>query len=332
MLTDLWLIAQLLLQTCSIFLLGYSTFYALKIVRKWQVNTINETQLLLEKQNYLVGTLAQIVLFFQLLGLVFFIFTANIHLPSLIKGAMCASGVLASNEFGKPLLYIKLFSIIIYLVFMIYEQLDNAEPAYPLTPKKYYWLFPSFLLLLADFVLQINFYININPDRIVTCCSLNFIASNNTNTLLFFGNQVFTKISLVIFVILFVILNLLLFVLKQKNKKINYIQFLIGALYIGFAIATLQEFFVKYIYGIPTHNCLYDLFLPHYYSIGFLLFGLYYLIFVGLLFKIILVSQQNLLITNYQIKLKSINLLIFVALLLSFIIPVCFWLLWEGNL
>ncbi len=334
MLTDLWLIAQLLLQICSLFLLSYATIYALKIVVKWRATVADEEQLLLEKQSYLVGTLAQVVLFFQILGLIFFIFTANIHLPTLIKGAMCAAGVLDSNKFGKPLLYVKLSSLFIYLSFMIYEYLDKSEPAYPLTPKKYFWLFPSLVLLFVDFLLQINFYSHINPDRIVTCCSLNFISENENNNLLL-GNQNLTKISLLLFGLFFVLLNLFygfFRATKKEQKKIIYLQFFLGICYLILAIFTLQHFFVKYIYGIPTHNCLYDLFLPHYYGVGFLLFGLYYLIFTALLFKVILTQQQNLLISNYQSKIKFIDFLVIIFLWLSLLIPAWFWLTWKGNL
>lgn len=353
MLTDLWLIAQLLLQICSLFLLSYACVYAIIIVRKWRIDEVDETQLLLERQSYLVGTLAQVVLFFQLLGLIFFVFTTNSHLPTLIKGAMCAAGVLEANEFGTPLLYLKISSIFIYITFLIYQYLDNLEPAYPLTPKKYFWLFPSFVLLLADFFLQISFYYHINPDKIVACCSLSFVGESSKANI-FIENQQLTYITLTIWIILFVIHVAYLVavaagfspqayvkndILRTKVRSYNniysniYFEICVGVCYIGFSIWTLQHFFVKYIYGIPTHACLHDLFLGHYYGIGFLLFGIYYGIAMALIFKLVLKKQQqNLVYGNYQNKIKFANKLIMVFLWLSLLIPCWFWFKWNGNL
>lgn len=330
MLTDLWLIAQLLLQICSLFLLSYACVYAIIIVRKWRVDEVDETQLLLERQSYLVGTLAQVVLLFQLLGLIFFVFTTNSHLPTLIKGAMCAAGVLEANEFGTPLLYLKISSIFIYSTFLIYQYLDNLEPAYPLTPKKYFWLFPSFALLLVDFFLQISFYYHINPDKIVACCSLSFVGES-LKANLFIENQQLTYITLTIWITLFIIMQFLRY-LKNLIANIS-IEICVGICYIGFSIWTLQHFFVKYIYGIPTHACLHDLFLGHYYGIGFLLFGIYYGIAIAIIFKLVLrKQQQNLVYGNYQDKIKFVNNLIVVFLWLSLLIPCWFWFKWSGNM
>jgi hypothetical protein len=328
MFSDIWLLAQLLLQVCSLFLLVYATVFGLQLVWKWQAEKADETQLYLEHKNYLLGAITQLVLIFQLLGLAFFMLTTNIHLPSLIKGAMCASGVLAANEYGFPLLYTKTGSVFVYILFLILQYLDNQEPAYPLTPQKYIFLFPSVLLLASDFVLQILFYAHINPDRIVTCCSLTFITETQDHTTIFAAENLI-KPFLAFFVLLFVV-NLVLIFSKQA-KKVIY-QLFATFFYVALAIFCLKYFFVKYIYGLPTHSCLFDLFLPTYYGLGFVIFASYYILLAAILFKIMLYWNRKQLQNLHASSLQTANVVIWVALLASFLIPVGYWFFWEGNL
>lgn len=328
MFSDIWLLAQLLLQVCSLFLLAYATVFGLQLVRKWQAEQADETQLYLEHKNYLLGAITQLVLIFQLLGLFFFMLTTNIHLPSLVKGAMCASGVLAANEYGFPLLYTKTGSVLVYILFLILQYLDNQEPAYPLTPKKYIFLFPSVLLLALDFVLQILFYANINPDRIVTCCSLTFITETGNHATVFAAEN-FIKPFLAFFALLFVTNIVLMF---SKQAKNTIYQALAAFLYVALAIFCLKYFFVKYIYGLPTHSCLFDLFLPSYYGLGFVIFASYYILLAAILFKTMLYWNKKQLQNLHTNSLQTANVVIWVALFASFLIPVGYWFFWEGNL
>jgi hypothetical protein len=328
MFSDIWLLAQLLLQVCSLFLLAYATVFGLQLVWKWQADRADERQLYLERKNYLLGAITQLVLVFQLLGLAFFMLATNIHLPSLIKGAMCASGVLAANEYGFPLLYIKTGSVFVYILFLILQYLDNQEPAYPLTPKKYIFLFPSVLLLGLDFLLQILFYAHINPDRIVTCCSLTFITETHNHDTIFVPEN-FIKPFLALFVLFFAINLVLIF--SKHIKKIIY-QGLAALLYVALAVFCLKYFFVKYIYGLPTHSCLFDLFLPTYYGLGFIIFASYYVLLAAILFKTVLYWNKKQLQNLHTNSLQTANVVILVALLASFLIPVGYWFFWEGNL
>jgi hypothetical protein len=331
MFTDVWLLSQLLLQICCFFLLLYAVVYATELVRHWQPALADERQLLLEHKNYLLGAISQFVLLFQVFGLAFFMLSANVHLPSLIKGAMCASGVLAANEYGYPLLAVKTGSIGVYSLFLCLQYLDNQEPTYPLTPKKYIFLFPSFVLLLLDLTLQVLFYEGINPDRIVTCCSLTFLGNPpNETSLLTVSNLV--KPVLLLFTASFVLLVAML--LKIGNKKLQniYFQALVVILYLASAVFSLKHFFVKYIYGLPTHNCLFDLFLPIYYSVGFIIFGAYYCLLISFLFKLLLHFNQKYLQNPQEVLLQTLNRNVLWATLLSFLIPVFYWCLWTGNM
>ena len=123
-------------------------FLAFRIIRLWSADTTTELQLYLERRSYLIAFMVQFVLIFQILSLFLFLYTVNNHLPGIIKGAMCATG-----SFGMLMimdivhLYLKSAGIIIYAAFLILNYLDNSEPAYPLTPIKYWLVFPAFLLV-----------------------------------------------------------------------------------------------------------------------------------------------------------------------------------------
>ncbi len=365
MLLDLWLLSQLLLQICCLFLLAYAVKNGFAIVKNWQPAVADEKQLLLEHKNYLIGAISQLVLVFQVLGLVFFMLTTNSHLPPLLKGAMCANGVLAANEYGFPLLYVKMGSILVYFLFLSCNYLDQQEPAYPLTPQKYWFLFPSFFLLCADTALQVLFYANLNPDRIVTCCSLTFLGEKTTLANLTESHE-FTTVVVGVFVGSFVLLNVLGLVNSQyfgskyfpsfKNLesvliRLNsarasspcgvggsskpqsiYFQAFIVILYVSSGVFALKHSFVKYIYGLPTHQCLFDTFLPNYNSIGFIIFAAYYGLVGGWLFKMVWVAYKKHLQIVHSYNPTYLEIFLFVCLWLSFGLPVGYWWAWEGSL
>ena len=145
MFTDYWVIAQLWAQGCALMLLLYASFFAVRSLRFWVGESDSALQTNLERQNYLMSAIMQVGLWFQALSLLMFLHTVNEHLPPLIKGAMCATGTLGINAWGYPLLGLKSLAILVYAIYLFINYLDNQEPAYPLTPHKYWWLFPALL-------------------------------------------------------------------------------------------------------------------------------------------------------------------------------------------
>lgn len=322
MLTDHWVIAQLLSQLCSVSLLFGVSFFSVEITKKWNVLVSDEIQLLLERKSYLVGSVLQIVLFFQVLSLMMFLVTVNEHLPTLVKGAMCATGVLETNLYGMPLLYLKSIAIFVYFSFLILNYLDNSEPNYPLTPLKYYLVIPAFLLLLVDFVAMLAYFYAIDPDIISNCCSVQFVAqADNAATFLSSGDYIEEVIAA--FVLLFAVL---LLTFKKPFA------FFIAILYVFTAIYSLKYFFVKYIYGLPSHNCLFDIFFHNNYYIGYLIYGSYYVLLGTFLFSLLKNVFKGRLKTQHQSLQKQLNHTALIALLVSFLVPVLYWFFWEGSL
>ncbi len=326
MLTDYWVIAQLLAQFCSWILVFIAIINSITLIRRWDENSGDEIQLKLERSGYLISTILRLVLSFQIVSFMLFLVTVNNRLPNIIKGAMCATGTLGINDLGYPLLYLKIFSVFIYLIFLFLHYLDDAEPAYPLSPLKYYFIFPIFMLLSSDFMLLFLYFSNINPDLIATCCSVTFLTQKADTSFMAKGN--FLEIAFYIFGISGIILALFLIIFQEKYL----IKFLLSISYVLSSTYVLKYFFVKYIYGILAHYCLFVLFLGKYNFVGYLIFGSYYVLIVCILFGLIYYFFKTTIKLNHAVLLQKTRWLALFFLVLSAFIPMWYWINWHGNL
>ncbi len=339
--TDTWIIAQLLAQSCCFCLLLMVLKTVFKIIRKWNISSNDENQIDLERRTFLVGAVLELVLLFQSFSLIAFLVTINEHIPSLLRGAMCATGALEANQFGYPLLYFKIGSLFVYISFLFLHFLDKKEPTYPLTPQKYYLVFPAFLCVSTELILMSLYFWNINPDLIATCCSVSFF-SQEIDVTTFLNSSVFLNEGIFAWIFtgsvlgIYLIRNLFKNNKSDKSKNIsllhNFLLFIDGILYIVLSVYVLKYFFVKYIYGLPSHLCLFDIFFQKYNYIGYLLF--FNLFFLGLFLvnKLIFVLVKNKLNTNYLVfwsNYKKIALLFWV---LSWLVPCLYYFSWEGSL
>ncbi|MCS6822067.1 MAG: hypothetical protein NZ551_09365 [Microscillaceae bacterium] len=327
MLTDYWVITQFLALLFSWGLLLNASFFSLTLIQKWQITQSNETQLDLERKSYLIGAILQFVLLFQFLTFLLFLNTVNIHLPKAIKGAMCATGVIELNAWGYPTLWLKLTALFVYAIFLIFNYLDNQEPAYPLTPKKYFFVFPAFLLLTLDLFFSYQFFSKIEPDIIATCCSVKFVTSTSQSYFQLTASPQYPYFALGVWLFLGILLGFL-----SIFNYLHLVKLLFSIVFIFFSVYVLKHFFVKYIYGLPSHNCLFDIFWAKYHYIGYVLFGLYAFVLLNSLFQWLIAILQNNLQTDYQKLAQKARFIQAIAFLLILLIPAMYWFTWKGNL
>lgn len=345
--TDTWIIAQLLAQSCCFFLILMILTTIFKIIKNWNISSNDELQINLERRTFLVGAVLELILLFQSFSLIAFLVTINEHIPSLLRGAMCATGALEANPFGYPLLYFKIGSLFVYSSFLFLHFLDKKEPTYPLTPQKYYLVVPAFLCISIEFVLMSLYFWNINPDLIATCCSVSFF-SQEINTTNFLNSSAFLNEGIFIWIITGSILGMYLILNLFKNKKSyksnnskkinqknffsNLLFFANGILYIVLSVYVLKFFFVKYIYGLPSHLCLFDIFFQKYNYIGYLLF--FNLFFIGLFLvnKLIFILVKNKLNTDYSLFWNTYQKITLFFWILSWLVPCLYYFAWEGSL
>ena len=323
MLTNFWVIAQLIVQFCTIALLCYATIFGLRALRYWSIRENSQRQLNLERQNYLVSAIMQLCLWFQGICFLMFLHTINEYLPPLIKGAMCATGTLNANEWGYYLLTIKCLDIFVYALYLFFEHLDNREPAYPLTPSKYYLLLLAFFCALAELFFVLSYYANLKPNIITTCCSVDFTASNPVLYGLLGDGQFYANI----FIGLFGLLLMLLFFQKRSNIGLSFATLFVAVLYTVFGVYALKYFFVKYIYGLPTHQCLFDIFFSQYYRVGYFIFGAYYLLLISVLLRLSLYVVKHKIKQDIDLLDNYLRFMAIVGLFFSFILP-CLYYFW----
>ena len=176
--------ATLALHVSSIliaFMVLYSARYGIRILRKWDIGSGSELQLTLERRTYLISTLLAYTFGFQLLSLFLFIFTAD-HLHTLFVGAMCAAGSLYVNGYGYPALILKIITFFLAGLWLVLNYADNRGYDYPLIRKKYLFLLFITPFILAEMVLQWNYFLRLSPDVITSCCGSLFSTGTGTMT------------------------------------------------------------------------------------------------------------------------------------------------------
>ena len=151
-------------------ILAYAAFFAVKILRRWDLASGSELQVSLERRTYLLSTLMAFVCIFQIFSLFLFIHTAD-GLSALFNGAMCAAGTLNLNRFGYPTLILKLFTFILAGLWLIVNHADNQGYDYPLILVKYRLLLVTAPLFMIEAALQAGYFLSMEPNVIASCCA-----------------------------------------------------------------------------------------------------------------------------------------------------------------
>jgi hypothetical protein len=327
MLSDYWIASQLLAQFCILLLLLLAGWFAVRMLRHWKQGSLSTLQLALERQSYLVSAIVKLAMLFQFLLLLMLLITLNNHLPGIIRGAMCAAGTLEANAYGYPLLWSKLLALPLYAAFLTMQYLDNAEPGYPLTPHKFWLVLPAVLFIFLETVLMLLYYARLQPDLIVTCCSVAFVSAAESGAGFEAAPGVWLELSFA-----GMALGTLGLLVSLWWKRMAFSQPMAALLYLSATLYSLRFFFVKYIYGLPTHFCLYDLFFAHNYYVGYVLFGAYLTVLTGV--TALFVHR----IFRYRLKEepvqwhKQLRIALTAAILIGGLLPVFYWLKWPGSL
>lgn len=323
MISDHLIIAQILSAVFAFGLLAVAAVSSWPILRKWDIASTSELQLTLERKTYLASTIIQYVLFFQIITLLVFLSTVNDYLPGVIKGAMCATGTLSVNDFGYPLLLIKLLAIFFYGAYLFLNFLDNRETGYPLTPLKYYLVFPALVISGVDLFLTISYFSQIEPDIIATCCSISFSDSGSGGAFILPGEE-WKLPGLVIFYHA----AILLMILATWFRKNHWTFGAVGIIYLVSAVYVLKIHFAKYIYGLPSHQCLFDMFWSAYNFAGYWLFGALIATGMSVVFLILISKFRQRLQLNADVIEKRLLITMNISILLFALSCTFYWLNW----
>jgi len=278
MINDYWIITLFIGEVISLALLVYAVFLGLRIAFKWDAGSSSTAQLGLERRSYLVSTLVMYVASFEMLSLWLFVIIINDHLPPLIRGAMCGTGSLNANEYGWIALILKIAESIVLALWLVAHRLDGRFPEYPLTREKFVLLLLVAPLVLATVVLQTLYFLNINPNIITTCCSITFssinVGSHRGSLQLAINEDLIVRVWYGMLVVGFVFDALIVFSERWLRTVGPVVVPITGIVICVVTVFAIVNHYAKYIYGMPSHRCPFDMLWSEYYYVGYLIYGL----------------------------------------------------------
>jgi len=250
------------------FMILYACTFGVQILRRWNIKSGSETQLLLERKTYLISTLLTYAFGFQLLSLFLYIFTAD-HLHTFFVGAMCAAGSLFVNSYGYPALGLKVINFLLAGLWLIMNYTDNQGYDYPLLRKKYGFLLILAPLILAEMVFQTSYFIGLKPNIITSCCGSLFSTEQSG-----FGSElaVLPSIPMKIAFYFSIILTMASGVLYYWKGRGAYLFSSMSGITFLVTVASIISFISVYFYELPTHHCPFCILQKEYGYVGYPLY------------------------------------------------------------
>jgi hypothetical protein len=249
------------------------------IILKWDFTSSSACQLSLERKTYLISTIMNYVLGFQILSTFLFIYTVD-DIHQLFVGAMCVTGSLNANPVGWYALVSKIAVFSFSGLWIVLNYLDQSVEDYPFVKLKYSLLIILLPFIGLDLFLQTYYFLGLDPDIITSCCGSLFSESGNRVTSSMSALPV--KLTMVIFytgMIIFFVISVSC--LYSKKGLLRYLQSASAAAVFFTALTEVISFISLYIYELPTHHCPFDILQRRYSFIGY---PLYISLFCGTFF------------------------------------------------
>lgn len=275
------ILALILGTTLVFFMLIYASGLSLKIIRRWDFESSSEEQLTLERKTYLVSTIVNYALGFEIFSLILFIYTVD-EIHGLFVGAMCATGVLNANPVGWYALYLKIAIFFAAALWVALNYLDGRAENFPLTRIKFTSLLLLTPLVGLELYLLIVYFLGLHPEVITSCCGSLFSASGTGVAAELAGLPVIPMMVIFYGSGLTVLLSALV-CLKGRASLFCPFFSVFTAIFFLVSITAVVSFISLYIYELPTHHCPFDIVQKNY---GFIGYPLYLTLFAGTLFGI----------------------------------------------
>jgi hypothetical protein len=250
-------------------MISYSAYYGIQILRKWDIQSGSELQLILERKTYLISTLLTYLFGFQLISFFLYIFTVD-QLHSLFVGAMCAAGTLKVNEYGYPALLLKMINFLAAGLWLVLNHTDNRAYDYPLIKKKYLLLLIMTPWVLSEMIFLVTYFIQLKPNIITSCCGSLFSTGEKTLT-----SEIASLPSgsmKIIFYISMVSTVALGFSFYRKDRG-GYLFSVMSGVTFLVSLASIISFISLYYYELPTHHCPFCILQKEYGYIGYPLYA-----------------------------------------------------------
>ena len=256
-------IVYLLSETVLYLLLFVAFLVTVGLVRKWNFDAFTTEQFTLENRSYLVMTIIFFAIVLKIILLPYFVYTID-ALSDLVPGAMCGAGVIKANAYGNPLLALKIVILFLSGLWLSINTIDLKAKRYPyLKLKSWFFLF-IFVLISAEFLLDILYFTHIETTNPVSCCSVIFGQTGGANSLPF-GLDIPKLLMLFYLLFALIVLSLL--------SSLPLVSMASGILFVVVGYYAVVYFFGTYIYELPTHKCPFCMLQKHYYYVGYVIWG-----------------------------------------------------------
>ncbi len=314
-----WSLALSLVSFSALVLITIACRSAVRVLRYWNPDSDSNRQIQLEGEIWLVSTLVEYGLLFQISSLVLFIFAAD-NFCEVIVGAMCATGALLANQFGMPSLLIKLLGVFLYGFWIVLHQLDIRAETYPLVKTKYIYLLLLLPLLITDIALQTFYLAGLSPDIITSCCAVVFGegAEQGSNLLGSFNQPLLLSFfygSIAVLIILGILVS------RTRSSLTAILQAVGWTFFIALALVTVISVISSYIYAMPFHHCPFCIIKPEYHYIGLAIyFTLIPATFFGMVPALIIPCKQKPELISSVGSFQSVSAKLSVLLLILFTI------------
>jgi hypothetical protein len=263
--------AIIALVTSSLLITAYAVYAStigLQIIRRWDIKSGSEGQLVLERKTYLISTLLAYMFGLSLFSLFLFIYTAD-HVHNLFVGAMCAAGSLNVNQYGYPALVMKIINFFLCGVWLIVNYTDNKGHDYPLIRVKYKLLIVITGLLALETSLVINYFMGLKPNVITSCCGTLFSTDADS---IAGGIASLPSVPAKVLFYLSVVLVLRSGIHFMVTGRAALVFSYFSTWLFVFSFVAVISFISLYFYELPTHHCPFDLLQQEYNYIGYPLY------------------------------------------------------------
>lgn len=262
-----WIIGIIIGDFTIMFLVILGAINAGIINKHWDFEQTNPQQYQLEKKTYLVSAIMNFTMGIQIVLILLFVMAAE-EISKVLPGAMCATGTLAANDYGFPLLFLKMLLGFLSFFWLMINFIDNQMENYPLIKEKYQSLIILTPLFLLQPMLTYLFVSNLDPSVITSCCGVVFNEQQVTiGGFLAELDPLVLLATLVGFYLLICIKNNFYF--KTNGwRRLPYLDILLWICTLILGLAAIINFTSIYIYELPTHRCPFCLLQAEYYYIG----------------------------------------------------------------
>lgn len=308
-------------------MLLYSSYLGTVIIKRWDIKSSSEGQLLLERRTYLISTIMNFILGFVILSALLFIYTAD-DIHRIFVGAMCATGSLNANPVGWHLLYTKISAFFLSSVWIALNYIDRRAEDYPLVKIRYSLLLIIAPLVILDSYLQMRYFLGLDPDIITSCCGALFSESGK-GFAAGLSSLPTLPVKAVFFSISFIFILTGVLLQRFWRSALRYIFFVTAMIIFPVSVTAVVSFISLYYYEIPTHHCPFDILQSHY---GFIGYPLYISLFGGTLFGVITglteplrrIKTINAIIDKSQKKWVRLSVVLIIAFIIISVYPMVF--------